>query len=525
MNRLALLALLVACGDHGGAAPDGATDTATTPDAFACTVPAPAAAAERVPTTSGMIHGALSGTMYAYLGIPYAAPPTGALRFAPPAAPACPSAEVAATTLGPMCPQLATDGTFEGSEDCLHLNVWAPAAAEAPRAVMVFIHGGANVAGSASDPLFAGDKLAAAGDVIVVTVDYRLGQLGFIDHSSLAAENNAAGNYGLLDQIAALQWVHANIAAFGGDPANVTLFGESAGGRDTCSLVAAPGAVGLFAHAIVESGSCRGLPTRAAAQMVGDTFVTAAGCAGNVDVPGCLRALTAEQVIRANPANASILVSTPYQPEIDGTIQPVEPQAALVAGTHNHVAFMVGANADETGSAVPAIPTEAAYEQMVNTTFGSLASQVLAHYPAANFPTPRAAYVRVTTDSRFVCPSRDIARAAMHAQAQPVYRYFFQYPATANGAVHGIELPFVFGTFSAIMVNGNPFMPTATDLAISAAIQTDWTSFAKTGTPAGTPTWPTYVVASDPTRTFAATPGEMDGIRTADCDFWDQLVP
>ena len=519
MRRLALAALVLAgaCSNPDAAAPDGAID------AFACTAPAAGAPAERVPTTSGMIHGAPAGTMYAYLGIPYAAPPIGALRFAPPAAPACPSDEIAATALGPMCPQLTSDGTYEGDEDCLHLNVWAPGTAAAPRAVMVFIHGGGNVAGSASDALYAGDQLAAAGDVVVVTIDYRIGQLGFIDHASLAAENNAAGNYGLLDQIAALQWVHTNIAAFGGDPANVTVFGESAGGRDTCSLVAAPGAAGLFAHAIVESGSCRGLPTRAAAEMVGDTFATAAGCAGNADVPGCLRALSAEQVIRANPATASILAATPYQPEIDGTIQPVEPQAALVAGTHDHVAFMVGANADETGQAVPAIPTEAAYEQIVNTQFGALASQVLAHYPAASFPTPRAAYVRVTTDSRFVCPSRDIARAAAHGQTEPVYRYFFQYPATAFGATHGIELPFVFGTFSSIIVNGTPYTPTATDLAISAAIQSDWTSFAKTGVPAGTPTWPSYVVATDPTRTFGAMPGEMDGIRTADCDFWDQL--
>jgi len=520
MRSLVLIAL-VACSNHDSAAPDGAIDTA--PDAFACATPTAGPAAERVPTTSGMIHGALTGATYAYLGISYAAPPTGALRFAPPAAPACPSDEVAATAIGPECPQLADDNTFGGSEDCLHLNVWAPAAAEAPRAVMVFVHGGGNVSGSAGDAVYAGDRLATAGDAIVVTLDYRLGQLGFIDHASLAAENNAAGNYGLLDQIAALQWVHANIAAFGGDPANVTLFGESAGGRDTCSLVAAPGAAGLFAHAIVESGSCRGLPTRTAAEATGDQFVMAAGCTGNADVPGCLRALTAEQVIRANPGTAAILVSTPYQPEIDGTIQPVQPEAALAAGTHNHVAFMVGANADETGQAVPMVANEAAYEQLVNTQYGALGPQVLAQYPAASFPTPRAAYVRVTTDARFVCPSRDIARAAAKVQTEPVYRYFFQYPASPFGAIHGIELPFVFGTFDAILVNGTPYTPTATELAISAAVQTDWTTFAKTGVPAGTPTWPTYVAQTDPTRTFAAMPGEMDGIRTADCDFWDNL--
>ena len=315
-----------------------------------------------MPTTTGMIHGAMVGATYAYLGIAYAAPPTGTSRFAPPAAPACPSDEVAATAIGPECPQLADDGTFGGSEDCLHLNVWAPATAAAPRAVMVFVHGGGNVSGSAGQALYDGEKLATAGDTIVVTFDYRLGQLGFIDHSLARRGEQRSRQLRPARSIAALQWVHTNIAAFGGDPTNVTVFGESAGGRDTCSLVAAPGAAGLFAHAIVESGSCRGLPTRAAAEATGEQFVTAAGCAGNGDVPGCLRALTAEQVIRANPASASILEATPYQPEIDGTIQPVEPEAALAAGTHNHVAFMVGANADETGQAVPAVPTEAAYE-------------------------------------------------------------------------------------------------------------------------------------------------------------------
>jgi para-nitrobenzyl esterase len=521
--RSLLLIALVACSTPDATTPDGAAWDAA-PDAFACGTPAAAAAAERVPTTSGLVHGTLAGTTYAYLGIAYAAPPTGALRFAPPAAPACPSDEVAATAIGPECPQFADDGSFAGSEDCLHVNVWAPAAAEAPRAVMVFIHGGGNVAGSAGDPFYNGARLATAGDTIVVTLDYRLGQLGFIDHTSLAAENNAAGNYGLLDQIAALQWVHTNIAAFGGDPANVTVFGESAGGRDTCSLVAAPGAAGLLSHAIVESGSCRGLPPRSVAQATGDQVVMAAGCSGSADVPGCLRALTPEQVIRANPGSPSILDSAPYEPEIDGTIQPVQPQAALAAGTHNHVAFMVGANADETGQAVPMIPTEAAYEQAVTTQYGaSLAPQVLAHYPAANFPTPRAAYVRVTTDARFLCPSRDIARAAARAQTEPVYRYLFQYPASPFGAIHGIELPFVFGTFDSILVNGVPYTPTATELALSAAVQTYWTTFAKTGVPAGSPAWPAYVAATDSTLTFAATPVEVDGIRTADCDFWDHL--
>lgn len=518
MRSLCLAIVVAACGNNASAPPD------TAPDGFACGAPAAGAATEHVATTSGLLHGVMVGTTWAYLGVPYAAPPTGTLRFAAPAAALCPTTEIEASVVGPMCPQLDDNGVVSGDEDCLHLNVWAPATAAAPRPVMVFIHGGGNVQGSANDPIYDGEHLAEVGDVVMVTIDYRLGQLGFLDQATLAAESTAAGNYGLLDQIAALQWVHANIAALGGDPANVTVFGESAGGRDTCSIVAAPSAAGLFHRAIVESGSCGGLPTRAVAEITGDQVVAALGCTGNADVPGCLRALTAQQIVSTLPASASILVSTPYQPVIDGTIQPEQPAAAIAAGRHNHVTFMIGSNADETGKQVPAIADEQAYEQALSAQYGALASQVLAHYPASNFPTPRAAYVRVTTDARFVCPTRGFARDFATSQTEPAFRYLFQYPATVFGAVHGIELPFVFGTVGAIVVNGTPHTPTAVELAVTAAMQTDWTTFARTGTPAGAPAWPVYSTATDPARTFDVTTGVTLGIRTVDCDFWDGLI-
>ena len=487
-------------------------------------MPAAGPANERVVTTSGTVHGVSVGASWKYLGVPFAAPPVGALRFAAPAAASCATTEIDASAFGPQCPQLDANGNYVGAEDCLHVNVWAPAAVAAPRPVMVWIHGGANAVGFTSDPLYDGQHLAEAGDLVVVTVEYRLGQLGFVDHATLAAESPASGNFGLLDQIAALQWVHDNIAGFGGDPANVTVFGESAGGRDTCSVVAAPSAAGLFQRSIIESGGCGGLPTRAIAEVQGNTFVTAAGCSTASDVPACLRALTAEAVIRAASPDPSILVSTPYQPTIDGTIQPVQPSVALAAGTANHVPFMVGSNAQETGAAVPAVPDEATYEQLVTTQFGAtLGAKVLAQYPASSFPTPRAAYVRVTTDARFVCPSRTIAKNAAMGQTEPVYRYFFEYSDSPVGAVHGLEIPFVFGTFGGILVNGVPYQPTAADLAVSAAIEADWTSFARAGTPAGTPTWPSWD-ATDPARGFTATPDVEVGIRTADCDFWDTLL-
>ena len=525
--RFAILFSILTAAACGGSPSSGGPDAATTPDAATspdaappCT-PTAGAPAERVTTTVGVVHGAQKGSTWAYLGVPFAAPPVGPLRLAPPAAPACSATELDATQLGPMCAQLDSSGKPVGSEDCLQLNVWAPAAAAAPRPVFVWIHGGANAVGSATDATYDGQALAETGDMIVVTVNYRLGQLGFLAHPGLSIPGE--GDYGLLDQIAALHWVHDNIAAFGGDPANVTIAGESAGARDVCSLVASPKAAGLFAHGIMESGSCKGLPTKQAAEATGSTFVTDAGCGGASDVAACLRALPLATMLTTDPPDPSILVSTLYQPMIDGDTQPVEPASAIAAGTHNHVPFIVGANADETGKAAPQIPDEPTYESIVNAQFGPIAAAVLKQYPASDYATPRAAYVRLTTDARFVCPSREIARAFAAGQTEPVFRYFFSYPSSnPYGAVHGLDVPFVFGSFGAITgQNGQPYQPTATDLAVSAVVQADWSRMSAAGDPGGTPAWPRWD-STDPAMVFAATPSVQTAIRQTNCDFWQQ---
>jgi para-nitrobenzyl esterase len=505
MKHLALMIALAGCGSSDDPSPDGN-------DVARCT-PAAGAAAETVTTTSGIVHGAPDGSTLAYKRVPFAAPPTGERRFAPPQAPACADGEIDARVLGPACPQLA-DGTFVGDEDCLQLNVWAPATAAAPRPVMVWIHGGGNSVGSAVYPIYDGKKLAEAGDVIVVTANYRLGQLGF-----LAIGGEGSGLFGLLDQIAALAWVRDNIAAFGGDPANVTIFGESAGARDVCSLVASPAAKGLFHRAIMESGSCRALPTRTKAEQIAADVAVAAGCTAGDLV--CMRALPAGALVSALPSDISGLSSGAYQPMIDGVVQPDQPDKVIAAGAHSQVPFMVGSNADETGNSAPMIANEAAYEALVRSQLPmAIADMALARYPASAFPSPRAAYVRLTTDARFVCPSREIARAVDAGQTAAVYRYFFQYRATPLGAVHGLDVPYVFGTFSGIETpSGTPYTPTATDLAISSAVQGYWTRFARTGDPAGTPAWPAYD-ATDPALVFDATPSTTNGIRTANCDFW-----
>jgi para-nitrobenzyl esterase len=518
MKHLLLAASLLACRGGSPASPDA---PAASPDAPATCAAIAGPAGEVVQTTSGALRGARDGQTWAYKRVPYAAPPIGPLRFRPPAPAACPSGIVDATALGPACPQL-DGGAVVGDEDCLQLNVWAPATAAPPRPVLVWIHGGGNTVGSAVYPIYDGRGLAEASDAIVVTTNYRLGQLGFLGHPAFAAESPAGGQgtFGLLDQIAALAWVKANIAAVGGDPGNVTIVGESAGARDVCSLVAAPGAAGLLHRAIMESGACKFLPTRQAAEATAATVATAAGCQAAADVAACLRALPAATLVQAAPASPSALDASPYNPMIDGVVQPDQPEAVIRAGHHHHVPFVIGANADETGKDAPMITTDAQYQAAVRATFPQpLADRVIAQYPSAAYPSPRAAFVRVTTDARFVCPSREIAAAVHAAQAEPVYRYFFQYRPSPLGAVHGLDVPYVFGTFSAVLINGLPYTPSATDLALSAAIQARWAGVARAGAPGGTPAWPAYD-DTDPALVLDATLSTTAAIRKADCDFW-----
>ncbi|MBZ0232337.1 MAG: carboxylesterase family protein, partial [Deltaproteobacteria bacterium] len=213
------------------------------------------------------------------------------------------------------------------------------------------------------------------------------------------------------------------------------------------------------------------------------------------------------------------LSASAYGSVIDGVTLVEQPEDAIVAGRHHAMPFAIGANADETVREAPPNLTAMQYENLVRAQYGALANAVLAQYPAASYPTPRAAYVRLTTDSRFVCPSREIAAHADAGQTEPVYRYFFRYAATALGAPHGIDVPFVFGTFDAILVGGTPYQPTATDLALAAAVQGYWSRFARTGDPAGTPAWPAYG-ASDTALVLDAPLATEAGIRDADCDFW-----
>lgn len=487
-----------------------------------------------VHTTAGAIEGVVQGETVAFLGVRYAEPPIGDARFRPPQPRGCTPGLTPAHSKGPMCPQVEKNAqgmvtAMLGEEDCLTLNVWTPQVDDGGRPVLVFIHGGGNAVGSASDPLYDGAALAAAQDVVVVTVEYRLGALGFLTHPALAAESEdgVSGNYGLLDQILALRWVQDNIAGFGGDPTRVLLFGESGGAVDVCSLVGSPLAAGLFQRAIVQSGACR---ERALAKYEADIagpWVAASGCAQAPDVAACLRALSVAEILTLQPDGYPSVagLSQAWGPHVDGVVVPKPALSAMSDGTHNAMPLIFGANRDETANA-PISLTVAEYEALVKATFGALADLVLAVYPASDYGDDgTAAYVALSSDVKFICNARRAARAADKGQDAPVYRYHFAYdaydagPNMVKAAFHGLELVYIFG-------NWGLYSPNAGDLALSQRLQGAWARFAATGDPAGADlAWPVYVTAEDNGALLDEPPDLFQGVRTEQCDFWDMWLP
>jgi para-nitrobenzyl esterase len=491
-----------------------------------------ATGANVVLTDAGAVQGMADGGVQAFEGIPYAAPPLGDLRFRPPAPHACWSDTLQATAFGNECPQIDVNDKVVGDEDCLTLNIWTPnTTPSAPLPVLFFIHGGGNTQGASSSPLYDGSYIAAHGPAVVVTINYRLGVFGFLAAPALdaASAQGVSGNYGILDQIAALQWTQRNIAAFGGDPSRVLLFGESAGATDTCVLLASPLASGLFSRALMESGGCN-QRTLADSEQTDAAVVQSVGCDTASDVAACLRALPAATLVQARkvPVDVANLGGLAYGPNVDGYVLPGEPLALIGAGTFNQVPFVVGSNADETaGLAPPPIADAAAYETALTKMYGAtIAQAVLQEYPASAYPTPRQAYIAATTDADFVCPSRDYARAAATGGSAPVYRYFFTHAldhgvGKALGAFHGLELAFVFHTLGA----SAGYSASADEQALADAIVGYWTRFAATGDPngAGATPWPIYDTASDTYVQLDTTISAGQGVRTTNCDFWDYL--
>ncbi|MGF1466538.1 MAG: carboxylesterase/lipase family protein [Sandaracinaceae bacterium] len=552
---LALLAL--GCGtssgpasDAGGALPDtGATmlDEGALPEPDLA-VPGPDASPAPCPveglgepgvvaTDRGAVRGVASGEAWAFLGIPFAAPPLGELRWAPPEAPACIDGVLDAAAFGPRCPQLGGDGAVIGDEDCLQLNVWAPrdALGEGDRPVLFFVHGGGNAQGSTSQGvgrrvLYDGRFLAEAFDVVVVTTNYRLGVLGYLSHPELDARFGASGNYGLRDQIAALAWARRNLPAFGGDPERVLLFGESAGAVNTCLLLTSPLAEGLFSRALMQSGGCVADGPLAAAQLSAEQ-VEASGCTGAAEGEvECLRRQSPTALIEAFPPDIQVAGrSTALGPRVDGVVLLDAPGEVIARGDHNRMPVVIGHNTEETSRTVPPVPDVATYRALVRAQFGPFAEQVLAQYPAASYATPEDAYVAVTTDARFGCGPRTNLRALAASQTEPVYRYVYGQALessptlAAAGAYHGVEL---FTVFQNLRFAG--YRPSDAELSFMAQVGGYWTRFAASGDPngGGEPAWPAYDASRDPYLFLkAGEVGAGQGWRTAECDFWAGLVP
>ncbi len=504
---------------------------------------------------TGVLQGIQQGETRAFLGVPYAAPPAGDDRWRPPRPPAPWEGVRDAIAVGVQCPQTLSVTGGGGDEDCLFLNVWTPTEPgdDGLVPVMVWLHGGAFVFGSGGDKYYAGQHLAETHGVVMVTVNYRLGPLGFLAHPALAAEDPeypSSGNYGLDDQLAALQWVQRNIARFGGDPARVLLFGESAGGFSTCVHYVSPRSEGLFAAAIVQSGLCASSvlePSRAEAEAAGIVTAQELGCPPlGPEAAACLRSKPADALLAAtalpDPADqppggpfyvggSTSLLTT--LPNVDGFVLKAPLRQAFAAGGYARRPLIVGTNRDEgtlfhSPLFAREVADEAEYRAALERRFGaSNAAEILSRYSATTLGGANRALAEVTGDAFFVCPARRTARGAAAAGAGwPVYLYSFERaPEQAFldglGVFHSAEIPFVFGTDPAfpLAIAGESGRP------IAEAMQAMWTRFAQAGDPNGIgPVWPVYEAAGDPLLVIRDTIAPSSGHKRLACDFWDGLA-
>lgn len=462
-----------------------------------------------VETQYGKVQGTTDGTIGVWKGIPFAQPPLGALRFHAPQKPAPWSGVRDATTFGSISaqPNVAI-GFFAStpelsSEDCLFLNIWSPGADDRRRPVLFWIHGGAFVAGSGSTGWYDGKAFAANGDVVVVTINYRLGALGFLHLVDIEGTDvGFSSNCGLLDQIAALEWVRDNIVAFGGDPENITIFGESAGAMSIGTLLAMPQAKGLYQRAILQSGASHTIhaPEKA-------TAVTRALLAA-LDVQRATDLLTVplEQLLAAQSTVTVPGGGLPFEPVIDGRTLPQRPIDAIAHGSADGISLLVGTNRDEMRLFTLMDPAEAVFKMsLLERLFGERAEQVAALYEA-DVPTREDAWVDILTDRTFRIPAISLAeRVAERGTAVWMYRFDWSSPAFGGQlkACHALEVPFVWNNLDkqgVEMLTGD----SPARQKIAEAMHAAWIAFARTGKPATPvlPEWPAYVTEQRATLLF-----------------------
>ncbi|MBB3357803.1 MULTISPECIES: carboxylesterase/lipase family protein [unclassified Novosphingobium] len=483
---------------------------------------APAApAAPTVAVAQGTLVGAVEGTVASFKGIPYAAPPVGDLRWRAPQPAAAWSAPRDATHYGHDCAQApfppdAAPIRTQPAEDCLYLNVWKPAgaAANARLPVMVWVHGGGFVNGGTSPAVYSGAAFARDG-VVLVSLNYRLGRFGFFAHPALKDEG-LGGNFGFLDQIAALKWVQANVAAFGGDPANVTVFGESAGGMSMHMMLQSPLARGLFARAIIESGGGRDgtlpMPTMARAAKIGADFAPGLDAAA-------LRALPEEKV--TGNLSMMTMAQTGYSgPMVDGQTIVGASNDAAAAGIDAPVPVMIGANSADGFSFVNDKPT-------LFAAYGGDADKARALYDPQGTATGLVVGTMTSADRMFIEPARTIARTL--APRQPVYLYRFAYAhpeplEKMGGAPHASELPYVFDS----LAGRTTPKAIAAEQPVADLTHKMWVAFAKTGRPDGLPglaPWP-KVTPTDTTVHLITAAGatQVEDPYRARIDFVEQRI-
>lgn len=497
----------------------------------------------RLQTPHGELLGYVDENVEHYLGVPYARPPVGDLRWRPPQPARDWQGTRDAQHNSDICAQFSPmSGNLVGNEDCLYLNIWTPSQKPVqPMPVMVWLHGGGFIIGQGSYTREDGQRLAARKDVVVVSINYRLGIFGFLAHEALTAEDfdyPTSGNYGIHDQTAALQWVRDNISAFGGDPNNVTIFGQSAGGISVCAQLASPQAHGLFQRAAIQSGPCVSpLSSLAAVSKLGMQVEASLGCDATAEPLACMRNRSTEAVANTLPPDPTLGFGEGYTfwwPVHDDVVLPLQFMDAFESGQFNQVPVINGANLDEATLLIWLShnlrfkPLQAdQYMSRLTYLFGSEASaqRIAEQYPLENYASPYYALTEAFSDGFFNCIARRQAQAL--SRHVPTWSYQFNYqeppffiPWADLRAFHSAEIQYIMGR--PMSFTRRNFKEKETDLADS--MMGYWARFARTGNPNGngTVSWPTYD-GSDQTLLFNLQNSVATGVHEQDCRFWEDL--
>ncbi len=543
---LAIVAILGACGGGGSSTSPAAATPAPMPEPDPIPEPDPEPVPAPLPggqaqTVEGIYQGSIEGNLRVFRGIRYAAAPLGDLRFKAPGAPP-PFPDIAeASAFGPNCLQGSNSGPV-GEEDCLFLNVWAHDD-DTQRPVIVFLHGGAGNGVGGDLPSSEGSLLAEHANVIVATLNRRMSALGHLALDELVAENPrmTAGNYSVLDVIAALRWLKNNIAAFNGDPTRIMLTGESAGGFAVCHVIAAPEAAGLFSAAAIQSGPCSlriALDDTIAVESLFDTainlhrpIVAQAGCDLAADVLECLRSLSGAEIVEAAEAVNNSSVNNVFTPIVDGVVVLSDAHTALMNETVGSIPVIIGATAEEGALFLDGNPVadDAEYRNRLAALFADpIDDQVYALYPTADFASAHEAYRTFWGDWIFNCEAEELARSA--AANAPAYLYVFSRGFSSGafagrGAVHAIDVPFLFETYA---VFGHT--PDADDATVTTAIQNAWHGLAVDPTspppflPSGASAWPAFDSSDVQIVNFDVPVAQQSTHRSGKCSALRDLV-